>query len=702
MKRVFTKLTLALFVIVVYTNVTLAQICPGVTNLTATVSPYNTVTLNWTSPPQSEWPAEDIDYRFYNGGDWIGNGYNDAELSSWTTPVLAVGTHNLGVLVYYYNSSDLVCIADTVFVEATITELYTCPVVTNLYATINSDNTVVLNWTNPPQSEWPTENIDHRFYDVEDFLGVDYTGEISSWITPVLMSGTHNIGVQICYYNTGVCIHLSDIVFVEVEILENYYCPSVENLTATVNENNSVTLNWTIPDSSTWPSTCEGDLSFIFGVGEMQYGSSDIDDLTSWTSGVFPDGTYTFVVSIEYRNNIGHYVCSAQAYTTVTIGEIACPPVENLTATVNPDNTVTLNWTNPDSSTWPSDCQGNLNFDFYIEDYVGYDDTDNLTTWTSNVLSNGTHILRVIVSYHDNNGIFICEAEANIILTISGSFDCPSVTNLTATVNPDNTVTLNWTNQEPPSNCVDTYYEFYLGATYLWDIDIDGLTSWTTDVLTNGTHTMSVVVYYYDTNLDLICSAITSTTVTISGSLDCPPVTDLNATINENNTVTLTWTNPQPAEFPTGCTGNFDFEFYDGIYFIGYDETDDLTSWTTPVLSPGTRTLAVVVEYYDDSFNYICSAEANITVITTDIGDIKSSLFSAEIFPNPANDILNIVSDSEIISYELYDAVGRLMLNDSNVSNTESLVNVSSLKHGMYMLRLNTMNGSGTYKIIKN
>ncbi|MFY9592027.1 MAG: hypothetical protein WAP54_08595, partial [Bacteroidales bacterium] len=369
MKRVFTKLTLALFVIVVYTNVTLAQICPGVTNLTATVSPYNTVTLNWTSPPQSEWPAEDIDYRFYNGGDWIGNGYNDAELSSWTTPVLAVGTHNLGVLVYYYNSSDLVCIADTVFVEATITELYTCPVVTNLYATINSDNTVVLNWTNPPQSEWPTENIDHRFYDVEDFLGVDYTGEISSWITPVLMSGTHNIGVQICYYNTGVCIHLSDIVFVEVEILENYYCPSVENLTATVNENNSVTLNWTIPDSSTWPSTCEGDLSFIFGVGEMQYGSSDIDDLTSWTSGVFPDGTYTFVVSIEYRNNIGHYVCSAQAYTTVTIGEIACPPVENLTATVNPDNTVTLNWTNPDSSTWPSDCQGNLNFDFYIEDY---------------------------------------------------------------------------------------------------------------------------------------------------------------------------------------------------------------------------------------------------------------------------------------------------------------------------------------------
>jgi hypothetical protein len=61
---------------------------------------------------------------------------------------------------------------------------------------------------------------------------------------------------------------------------------------------------------------------------------------------------------------------------------------------------------------------------------------------------------------------------------------------------------------------------------------------------------------------------------------------------------------------------------------------------------------------------------------------------------------INIVSDSEIISYELYDALGRVLINKSNVSNTESIVNVSSLKHGMYMLRLNTANGSGMFKVI--
>jgi hypothetical protein len=107
----------------------------------------------------------------------------------------------------------------------------------------------------------------------------------------------------------------------------------------------------------------------------------------------------------------------------------------------------------------------------------------------------------------------------------------------------------------------------------------------------------------------------------------------------------------------------------------------------------------VVVYYYDDTDAEICFAEANVTV-TTDVEEIKASIFSAEIYPNPAKDVLNIVSDSEIISYELYDALGRVLINKSNVSNTESIVNVSSLKHGMYMLRLNTANGSGMFKVI--
>ncbi len=100
-----------------------------------------------------------------------------------------------------------------------------------------------------------------------------------------------------------------------------------------------------------------------------------------------------------------------------------------------------------------------------------------------------------------------------------------------------------------------------------------------------------------------------------------------------------------------------------------------------------------------NGYKYNWNIQVTLTS-TVGIEEIEISLIAAEIYPNPAKDVLNIVSDSEIISYELYDALGRVLINKSNVSNTESIVNVSSLKHGMYMLRLNTANGSGMFKVI--
>jgi hypothetical protein len=82
------------------------------------------------------------------------------------------------------------------------------------------------------------------------------------------------------------------------------------------------------------------------------------------------------------------------------------------------------------------------------------------------------------------------------------------------------------------------------------------------------------------------------------------------------------------------------------------------------------------------------------------IEEMEISLLSAEIYPNPAKDLLNIECDSEIKSIELYDALGRMLINKINVADTKDVINVSSLNHGMYMLRLNTAKGSGTFKVI--
>ncbi|HNY44509.1 MAG TPA: T9SS type A sorting domain-containing protein, partial [Bacteroidales bacterium] len=677
-------------------NITNDYTCPPVENLTATINSDNTVTLNWDNPVPPSTCSGDLYFEFYLGTVYLGDDDTD-DLTTFTTHVLPNGTHTLSVIVNYYNSSgDYICGAEA-STTVTITGSFDCPPINDLSATVNPNNTVTLNWTNPLPADYPAGcngNLSFEFYDGTDYMGDDDTDDLTTFTTPVLSAGNHTLTVVMYYLDdsyTGICVVETS---VSVTIENETTCPAITNLTATVNADNTVILNWDNPDPSTWPST---DIDYWFYIDEEQIGFDWTDGLTSWTIPMLEQGTYNLGVQVGYYESYD-WICKTDiVFVEVNIANsVTCPSVENLSAIVNSDNTVTLTWDNPVP---PSTCSGNLYFEFYLGTvYLGDDGTDDLTTWTTDVLPNGTQNLSVIVYYFNSNDDYICGAEASTTVTISGSFECSPVENLTATINSDNSVTLNWTNPELPSTCSGNRdFAFYLGTVCLGSSGTDDLTTLTTDILPNGTHTLSVIVYYCDD----ICDAEASTTVTITGSFDCHPVENLTATVNPDNTVSLSWINPLSTDYPAGCNGDIYFVFYDGTDYIGDDDTDDLTSWTTPILTDGNHTLTVVIYYYDDSYNIICFAEASV-IVTTDIEEIRSALFSAEIYPNPANDILNIVSDSEIISYELYDAIGRLMLNDSNVSNTESLVNVSSLKHGIYMLRLNTVNGSGMFKIIKN
>lgn len=72
------------------------------------------------------------------------------------------------------------------------------------------------------------------------------------------------------------------------------------------------------------------------------------------------------------------------------------------------------------------------------------------------------------------------------------------------------------------------------------------------------------------------------------------------------------------------------------------------------------------------------------------------------IYPNPAKDVINVKSDTkEFTSYQLYDIQGRLIRNENVLNANKFQVNSSSLAKGMYMLNLNTNEGSFVQKIIK-
>jgi hypothetical protein len=69
------------------------------------------------------------------------------------------------------------------------------------------------------------------------------------------------------------------------------------------------------------------------------------------------------------------------------------------------------------------------------------------------------------------------------------------------------------------------------------------------------------------------------------------------------------------------------------------------------------------------------------------------------LFPNPANDELNISSSTPINSFQILDLSGKSILSDKmNISNT---VDVSSLRPGIYLISLESDNSNKTLKFIK-
>jgi hypothetical protein len=73
---------------------------------------------------------------------------------------------------------------------------------------------------------------------------------------------------------------------------------------------------------------------------------------------------------------------------------------------------------------------------------------------------------------------------------------------------------------------------------------------------------------------------------------------------------------------------------------------------------------------------------------------------STKIYPNPANNFLNIVSlKTGISSVEIYNLNGQLVLN-KEVNNNQKTINISSLEGGIYIVDILSENTSVKRKLI--
>ncbi|MBP5401045.1 MAG: Omp28-related outer membrane protein [Bacteroidales bacterium] len=68
------------------------------------------------------------------------------------------------------------------------------------------------------------------------------------------------------------------------------------------------------------------------------------------------------------------------------------------------------------------------------------------------------------------------------------------------------------------------------------------------------------------------------------------------------------------------------------------------------------------------------------------------------VYPNPATDVLNVLSENSIQQVEIYNAQGQLVkASDGNVES----ISISNLTEGLYFVKVITDNGTSTHKIIK-
>ena len=95
-------------------------------------------------------------------------------------------------------------------------------------------------------------------------------------------------------------------------------------------------------------------------------------------------------------------------------------------------------------------------------------------------------------------------------------------------------------------------------------------------------------------------------------------------------------------------------------------------------------------------FNGFTPGKANVDFDTTaSVDEVFSSKVS--IYPNPANQYINIVSNVDINKVDVYNLLGKRVLSSSNLKNN---LDVSSLSKGMYMLKLTSGSSIASKKLI--
>lgn len=133
------------------------------------------------------------------------------------------------------------------------------------------------------------------------------------------------------------------------------------------------------------------------------------------------------------------------------------------------------------------------------------------------------------------------------------------------------------------------------------------------------------------------------------------------------------------------------------VYRDGTMINDALVTGTTYMdegLAAGTYVYNVTAVYDEGESGYSNDAEINVPV---GIGEIPAEAFS--VYPNPANNQVNISSDLELKSVKIMNYTGQVVYSNFTAGN-EFQINTSEFAAGVYVIQFETSEGTATSKLV--
>jgi hypothetical protein len=119
--------------------------------------------------------------------------------------------------------------------------------------------------------------------------------------------------------------------------------------------------------------------------------------------------------------------------------------------------------------------------------------------------------------------------------------------------------------------------------------------------------------------------------------------------------------------------------------------------------TPTTTWKYFVTAVFKDSLDLtkiLCEPSSDTITITfpaVGIPDLTNN--SVTLYPNPANDVVNVVSTNDIKTIEVLSYIGQTIYSNKSVNLKTFQLNVSSFKAGVYFVKVTTVSGTRTTKI---